>query len=101
MSVWDVPTPVGREPGWFERSSWAERDWQAALKKYWEARQWHNDPAAQSRADATLRVARADYRRRILGWYNALCLPMQPGHCVPTSVAELLAEEWDEGTAHP
>lgn len=106
--IWDPPYPKHREPGWFERSSWAERDWRAAQRAYWEERArigypWRPDPSAhrcspehaQAVADENIRAARVAYRRRILGWYAALCLPLKPGEVVPNRVAELQWEQWD------
>lgn len=31
----------------------------------------------------------------ILGWYRKLCLPLEPGHEVPSEVASLMFEQWD------
>lgn len=95
------PFPGNREPGWFERSSWATQDWKLAQRAYWEDRArigypWLPDECPeQAAADDRICVARAHYRRRILGWYAALCLPLRPGHVVPNEVAHLQWEQWD------
>lgn len=105
--TWSPPHPTDREPSWFERSSWAEHDWNAALEHYWTERArigfpWRPDINAhrlsvelQALVDGDIHHARESYRRRVLGWYRKLCLPMQPGMCVPNRVAELMFEEWD------
>jgi hypothetical protein len=104
----DPPYPKHREPGWFERSSWADRDWTAALNAYWDARGRLGFPFRPNAeapvgsfertcaaVQANLSDAREDYRRRILSWYRKLCLPLGPGCEVPNRVAELMFEQWD------
>lgn len=97
---WNPPYPKDREPNWYERSCWAERDWQAALERFWDdleaqRRRGVSYEDAKERVGSQLSIARTEYRRRVLGWYRKLCLPMEPGDCVPNTVAELLAEEED------
>lgn len=90
---------MGDEHNWFNVTTWADRDWNAALEVYWnEMRTARSYPALEAKARARLDVARADYRHRVLSWYRKLLLPMRPGDAVPNRVAELLAEEWDEAT---
>lgn len=112
MSDLVPPFSDGREPGWFDRSSWADADWKRAQAAYWDERcklgyPWRPNPdaafydpaRAQAAADARLRAARVDYRTRILSWYAKLCLPLEPGSEVPNAVARLMWEQWDiDGT---
>ena len=80
---------------WISVTTWADRDWKAALTNYWRMRdgaQRNHDEAALAAAHRFVMIARADYRRRVLGWYRKLCLPIRPGECVPNEVATLLAE---------
>ncbi len=109
MSNWDVPWPRSGVPGWFEYSSWAERDWEIACNRYDLARYelrgfpWCPDPTAdprsvagqQARVDREIENARAELRRRVLGWYRKLCWPLQSGEVVPNRVAQLQWEQWD------
>jgi hypothetical protein len=96
--VWDDRFPADKQFSWYNVTTWAERDWNAALKEYWSSYKNDYDTDRFDSAKRTLAIAREDYRRRVLSWYRKLCLPMEPGDCVPTRVAELLAEEWDEAT---
>ena len=103
---WDVPVPKGLEPGWFERSSWAQRDWERALALYWKRRldagyprmpdkdaPWFSASRNQAVIEADLTLARKDYRRRILGWFEKLCMPLANGQVLPNEVELLLKEE--------
>ncbi len=91
------------EHSWFNVTTWAERDWQAAQAEYYRARfaprdYWRaSPPPDEPELRRRLEAARADYRRRVLTWYRKLCLPMQIGECTPNRVAEMIAEAWDLG----
>lgn len=102
------PYPQHREPGWFERSSWAMEAWRGAKERYLDAREqlglpWRPDEnahrmdpdRAQAMADAALHHARAEYRHLIIGWYRKLCWPLKPGEVVPNEVATVQWEQWD------
>jgi len=99
---------MNRDPGWFERSSWADQAWRSANERYWEARDklgrpWRPDKnayrgslaLAQAMADESLYRARAEYRHQILSWYAKLCLPLKSDESVPNEVAYLQYEQWD------
>lgn len=97
--VWVEHLPADKQYSWYNVTSWAEADWQVAVATYyketWEGR---DDPRKIEAANERVRWARRHYRERVLGWYRKLLLPIVPGECVPDTVAELLAEEWDERT---
>lgn len=100
--VWDPRVPAEKQFSWFNVTTWADRDWEAAKRVYElradRARYTALDPEhALKVARADLTHAREDYRRRVLTWYVKLCLPIVPGETTPTRVAELLAESWDLG----
>lgn len=90
------------EHNWFTVTTWADRDWKAALARCMPtAINPGEHPLRREQAKAELKRAREDYRRHVLSWYWKLCTPMRPGECVPNEVAALLAEEWDEETKAP
>jgi hypothetical protein len=81
---------------WYNVTSWALRDWRAALKHFDEEYYARNATDAQrSRAVNYIVHARSNYRSRVLSWFWKLCAPIGIGECVPDEVATLLAEEWD------
>lgn len=87
------------EQNWYTVTVSADRRWEEALQRYWEAlHKWRGHTRHVEQAEHDISWARAEYRNFVLGWYRKLLLPMQVGDCVPNRVAELLAEEWDEAT---
>lgn len=83
---------------WFNVTTWADRDWKAAVDAYWQERyEGRHDPRKIEAAEARIHHARVGYRGRVLSWYFKLCTPMQIDECTPACVAELLAEAWDAG----
>lgn len=84
------------EHNWFNVTTWALRDWKAALETYYKEIHTARSTIFEARVEDRIRQARAEYRHRVLSWYRKLCLPMKVGEEVPDEVAVLLAEEWDE-----
>lgn len=87
------------EPNWFSVTTLAVSDWNAAIKAHWDGfYAWRDDRDEYDRSLHRLALARAEYRRRVLGWFWKLVAPIGPGQCIPNEVAKLLAEQWDEDT---
>ena len=89
-------------PNWYSVTRFADEQWEAAQAGYWTSVNTHwGDPVKLDRARSDLTVKRATYRDTVLRAFWAYVAPLKPGNCVPTAVAELLAEEWDEPTKAP
>jgi hypothetical protein len=95
---WDPRVPADKQFSWYNVTTWADRDWWAAVDAYYrETAEARGDRKKMDAANARVTYARADYRGRVLSWYFKLCTPIVPGECTPNMVAELLAEAWDLG----
>lgn len=81
---------------WILLTTTADREWKDALAIY-AADVWDSIPSAVPR----MKAARARYRAAIVDGFWRFVAPLVPGHVVPRSVAECLAEEWDERTRWP
>lgn len=87
---------------WFSVTTEGEKRWQAAFDRYWdEMAKVRGYPPGEQAAWQRLMRARTEFREWILGWYRKLLLPMDLGDVVPNTVADLIAEEWDERTCYP
>lgn len=80
---------------WVLHTEAADRQWKDAQRVYWA------DVADGVRSSVPrLRAARTRYRAAILDGFWRFVAPITPGKCVPNSVAECMAEDWDECTQH-
>lgn len=87
---------------WYSVTTAADRAWKAHLAHHWSTwSDWHGIPEFEERAWKLLEQARAHYRATVLWAFWSMVAPIRPGMCVPTMVAELLAEDWDERTRWP
>jgi len=95
---WVHPSEAETAFSWFNVTTWADHDWKKALNAYWTMRhECRYDTHRLDEANRFIKNAREDYRARVLSWHFRLNVPMQLGECVPSTVAELIAEAWDLG----